>query len=1047
MMMRVFAFMVATMFLHVGTSAAEDGLASLETCELPQDPRSLHELGDLFKGSKFGWNLEGVKEYSQTDYAWTYADVLEPYRTKKFSLLELGLGPWPHCGASLQAWRVYFPCATLHGVDNDPESVAATRALGIPNAHLYLGDLGNTQFVHDLAVQLFVDVVIDDASHCIDHQLLAYDELFLWSLKPGGLYAVEDIEFSYWSDRAIADRGCAPAGPLSTVEAFKGHIDRAVNSKFTYRPEVPPTVLDTWLASISFSQNLIILKKKGQRDCFKEGHYVWPYRLREGPPVRPEDDNGVVATVGDIPVFRHWCGCSYDDVVQAHNRLHLSVHLDGREHQFQFHNASGHHEDMQFRVVDFLRGASPALLSNPTAAGSGCALGDTGCVHVVGSITGAALARVRAYSSARATSCAALNHAPSDDFASSDWQRSRRAEVEALVKANGLQYGSGCTTSSCIVDKILLFEQVTHQPRRDAHMQRSLEQVLHGSHADAVGSHGQLNAALRFLSSETKGWLEDLNSTTVQSLPTIDCVDGDTAWGPAYVDGELFRKEGGPALWEACTQSLVGAVVVNDSDGYAPQSQEEATGNAGINASFFSTLPTGALDAWLQQRCPTYDASRRELIRQCTATDTRRGYAYRLGFLEARGEALAEGRNALAMPLGEVHHQHHQQHQQHQHHASSAMSLLVSSAFVSWAGDLHTPRWRLRLPGCHHTPHTFPELWDAWNHKTYWDRRFNEFLQEAKTMIPHVSEDALVVSVATRISHNFGHQIIDSLLRVAAVADLFVVDDAPQNSSELLASSSTLIHLGGSGEGGGVKVRAAAIQLLRFLLAGAVAARHPSAMKTHVQSAVDTYLEHNVVGPGGIFAGRVLIARPAPCLIFDADAARKFRDLVSRGRALLDISDAATLGEEGANEASRPAIVLVSRQGFSRQLPNFQQLSVALRSLAEEWGLDFLNSVSDIEPPANAMRTMARAALLVGTHSSALVNMFLAPTHHTVAVIELWGDRRHAACETCMSRIADALQLPYTALPLQSPNFTTANVSTVIAAAEFFLSQAGAGAL
>lgn len=200
-------------------------LDHLAPCDAAQDPRTLAELGDFYKPSKFGWHrVPGGprstpdayrgKVFSHTDYAFLYAPYLEEYRTKRFRLLELGIDT----GASLDVWRAYFPCAEIHGVDLDPPERAFS-------ATLHRGDLSDAAWLETFAASAGAfDVVIDDASHAVGDQLLAFDRLFLGAVAPGGLYVVEDVG-STWrramqEDRAALATLLGRHAPYFFVDSF-----------------------------------------------------------------------------------------------------------------------------------------------------------------------------------------------------------------------------------------------------------------------------------------------------------------------------------------------------------------------------------------------------------------------------------------------------------------------------------------------------------------------------------------------------------------------------------------------------------------------------------------------------------------------------------------------------------------------------------------------------------------------------------------------------------------------------------------------------------
>ena len=260
-----------------------DLLPRLKDCDRPQSHRSLPELAKLYQPSKF-W------KYAHTSFDRFYPTYLEPYRTKYFRLLEIGLDT----GQGSLLWAEYFPCATLIGLEFNTSHTSSPGA-----SQLYktiVGDQGNrtfleTDFLHQTEGGSF-DVIIDDGGHHYEQQRTSYEVLFERALNPGGLYIIEDIETSYYRtnlslyDRPISRGG--PNEPNTIVNQFKQVVD-VVNKKFFDNTYTVFGKMDQFIASVSFGSNLIVLEKKDQRHCFSERTYIWPKRLAEDCPARQQD--------------------------------------------------------------------------------------------------------------------------------------------------------------------------------------------------------------------------------------------------------------------------------------------------------------------------------------------------------------------------------------------------------------------------------------------------------------------------------------------------------------------------------------------------------------------------------------------------------------------------------------------------------------------------------------------------------------------------------------------------------------------------------------
>ena len=120
------------------------------------------------------------------NYLDKYEFFLNPWRKKEFNLLELGI----FRGASAKMWEKYFDKANIYCVDIDPlcEQYATSRIKPI------IMDLGEEKNIHRLR-DIKPEIIIDDASHFWDHQIMALFGLFD-VLPSGGIYILEDLETS-----------------------------------------------------------------------------------------------------------------------------------------------------------------------------------------------------------------------------------------------------------------------------------------------------------------------------------------------------------------------------------------------------------------------------------------------------------------------------------------------------------------------------------------------------------------------------------------------------------------------------------------------------------------------------------------------------------------------------------------------------------------------------------------------------------------------------------------------------------------------------------
>lgn len=137
----------------------------------------MHSLQEIYSKDTApdGFGDKGTA-HSYIDY---YADALESYRNTSNTVIEIGV-----CyGHSLRMWREYFTQATIVGVDIKDNSV------NCPGCEIKIADATK---ISTFSAYNNIDVVIDDGSHMIEHQLATFS--ILWpKLNPGGIYIIEDV--------------------------------------------------------------------------------------------------------------------------------------------------------------------------------------------------------------------------------------------------------------------------------------------------------------------------------------------------------------------------------------------------------------------------------------------------------------------------------------------------------------------------------------------------------------------------------------------------------------------------------------------------------------------------------------------------------------------------------------------------------------------------------------------------------------------------------------------------------------------------------------
>lgn len=158
---------------------------------------------------------QGKKPSPGHDYLRKYEMFIKGYvNDPDFAMLELGAGPDWNIGASLRIWKDYFSQAKEIRIADIKNSALELQSLG-DNIHVVIGDLGRDDVLNSL--QGAYDFVIDDASHIWSHQIKAFNSLFP-SVKPGGVYIIEDIHTSFGKFRETYSK--SGGARICNVDAF-----------------------------------------------------------------------------------------------------------------------------------------------------------------------------------------------------------------------------------------------------------------------------------------------------------------------------------------------------------------------------------------------------------------------------------------------------------------------------------------------------------------------------------------------------------------------------------------------------------------------------------------------------------------------------------------------------------------------------------------------------------------------------------------------------------------------------------------------------------
>ena len=109
-------------------------------------------------------------------------------RDQDIRILEIGVAT----GEGMELFKKIFPNCHVCGIEID-ESLPHSSV-----GNIWVGSQTNTELLDAINEDEGpFDIIIDDASHINEHQIITFKHLFP-KLNPGGIYIVEDTHTSYW---------------------------------------------------------------------------------------------------------------------------------------------------------------------------------------------------------------------------------------------------------------------------------------------------------------------------------------------------------------------------------------------------------------------------------------------------------------------------------------------------------------------------------------------------------------------------------------------------------------------------------------------------------------------------------------------------------------------------------------------------------------------------------------------------------------------------------------------------------------------------------
>lgn len=214
---------------------------------------SLFASHDLLKLS----NVFGSDKGSAHNYIKHYQHHFKSRRREALNILEIGIGGYDnpeHGGQSLRMWKAYFPNSNIFGIDlynKKPQEESRIRC--------YQGSQVDETFLRSVVSDIGrVDIIIDDGSHICSHVVKTFEVLFPL-LDSNGIYAIEDLQTSYWEDGSWG--GSLDRTSLNTSMGFLKSLVDGLNYEEFKDPGYTPSYSDQNIIAMHFYHNLAFIYK------------------------------------------------------------------------------------------------------------------------------------------------------------------------------------------------------------------------------------------------------------------------------------------------------------------------------------------------------------------------------------------------------------------------------------------------------------------------------------------------------------------------------------------------------------------------------------------------------------------------------------------------------------------------------------------------------------------------------------------------------------------------------------------------------------------
>lgn len=165
-------------------------------------------------------NKHGTDKVSH-NFTQVYELAFRELRDRPLNILEIGI--WK--GESLRTFKEYFPNAQIYAFDIEDKSQYKEERI-----HISQGDQSNIEYIKSVFSDISFDIIIDDGSHCMNHQQISFEYL-LPRVKAGGIYILEDL---HTSTNAWPHLGGGDNKPDTTLKFLRDLKQDTVSENHSY---------------------------------------------------------------------------------------------------------------------------------------------------------------------------------------------------------------------------------------------------------------------------------------------------------------------------------------------------------------------------------------------------------------------------------------------------------------------------------------------------------------------------------------------------------------------------------------------------------------------------------------------------------------------------------------------------------------------------------------------------------------------------------------------------------------------------------------------